>query len=249
MSQTPSSAGAQTGAPAQQVTPPADNMQIYNAVRSVPAEAQKKINDGRLSGKTDINPMWRIKALTELFGPCSKGWKVEITRQWLEKSDEFTIAAFVNVNLYIKDPATGQWRDPIPGNGGNIFLRKEGNGRNYTDDDCFKKAESDAIGSAAKKLGVGADIYWEQDPTKYTSGTAGAQSTGTSSSSPTVKNRPSQGKQKLTPQSAYWKQSVTIAMNTQDPLPKIRQRIEQKYEISDGDFLALMKAAGKVTAN
>ena len=40
------------------------NLEIYERVRSVPAEAQRKINGGRLNGKTDINPMWRIKVLT-----------------------------------------------------------------------------------------------------------------------------------------------------------------------------------------
>jgi hypothetical protein len=32
-------------------------------VRVVPNEAKKEIKGGRLSGFTDINPMWRIKTL------------------------------------------------------------------------------------------------------------------------------------------------------------------------------------------
>lgn len=232
-----------TAAPAQ--TTDTSNLRYYNALKSVPQEAQKPITDGRLAGKTDINPMWRIKALTELFGPCSIGWKVEVTHQWLEKGDDNTIAAFVNVNLYIKDPKTGQWGEPIPGNGGNIFQRKERSGNNYVDDDCYKKAESDAIGSAAKKLGVGADIYWEQDATKYTALASQQGDTGTRQA--TVHSRPSQTKENLSPQSRYWNQSVAIAMNTSDPLPKIRQRIEAKYTISDQDFTLLMKQAGKAT--
>ena len=46
-----------------------DNLAIYNAVRNVPENAKKPIAGGPLKGKTDINPMWRIKALTEQFGP------------------------------------------------------------------------------------------------------------------------------------------------------------------------------------
>ena len=46
------------------------NLDLYNKVRTVPPEAQKKITGGRLNGMTDINPMWRIKALTEQFGIC-----------------------------------------------------------------------------------------------------------------------------------------------------------------------------------
>ena len=55
-----------------------DNMRIYNAVREVPPEAQKPIAGGRLKGMTDINPMWRLKRLTEMFGPCGLGWRYDI---------------------------------------------------------------------------------------------------------------------------------------------------------------------------
>ena len=55
-----------------------DNLYIYNQGRQVPQEAQKEIKAGRLKGMKDINPMWRIKKLTELFGPCGVGWKYRI---------------------------------------------------------------------------------------------------------------------------------------------------------------------------
>ena len=57
-----------------------DNMRIYNAVREVPKEARKPITAGRLKGMTDINPMWRIKKLTELFGPMVDVLKREMKR-------------------------------------------------------------------------------------------------------------------------------------------------------------------------
>ena len=59
-----------------------ENMKIYEAVRKVPDSAKKNIRGGRLKGMTDINPMWRIKALTEQFGPCGIGWKLEVSRTW-----------------------------------------------------------------------------------------------------------------------------------------------------------------------
>ena len=55
-----------------------ENLDIYENVRRVPNTAQRKIEAGRLKGKTDINPMWRIKKLTEQFGPCGKGWYYKI---------------------------------------------------------------------------------------------------------------------------------------------------------------------------
>ena len=140
------------------------NLDIYNSVRVVPKEAQKAIAGGRLKGKTDINPMWRIKALTEAFGPCGFGWKYVITRQWLEAGYNGEIAAFCNIDLFIK--VAGQWSEAIPGHGGNMFVQNEKNGM-YTSDECFKMALTDAISVACKALGFGADIYWSDDRTKY----------------------------------------------------------------------------------
>ena len=60
-----------------------ENLELYNALRTPPKEALKEIKAGRMKGKTDINPMWRIKVLTERFGPCGIGWKYKITKQWL----------------------------------------------------------------------------------------------------------------------------------------------------------------------
>ena len=68
-----------------------DNLKIYNAVKKVPDEAKSAINGGRLKGKTEINPLWRIKVLTEQFGPVeldgitrllNSGWSRPV-RRWL----------------------------------------------------------------------------------------------------------------------------------------------------------------------
>lgn len=141
-----------------------DNMTIYNKVRAVPETALKEIQAGRLKGKSDINPMWRLKTLTETFGVCGFGWKYEITKQWIEEGGNNEIAAFVNINLYIKHE--GEWSAAIPGTGGSMFVAKESKGP-YTSDECFKMALTDAISVACKALGVGADVYWNKDKTKY----------------------------------------------------------------------------------
>ncbi len=141
-----------------------DNMELYSAFRSPPKEAQKKITGGRLNGKTDINPMWRIKKLTEQFGACGFGWKYEIVNKWTQEGGGGEIAAFCDILLYVK--VDGKWSEPIPGTGGSSFVSKERNGF-YTSDECYKMALTDAISVACKALGMAADIYWGQDPTKY----------------------------------------------------------------------------------
>lgn len=143
------------------------NRSIYDLLRDVPKEARKPITDGRLKGKTDVNAMWRIKRMTEIFGPCGFGWKYVIKSKELQTADGGNISAFVDIDLYVKHPETGEWSEPIPGTGGNIFQRIERSGNVYMDDDCYKKALTDAISIAAKALGMAADVWYEQDVSKY----------------------------------------------------------------------------------
>ena len=144
-----------------------DNMKIYNQARSVPAEAKKAITAGRLKGMTDVNPMYRIKRLTEMFGPCGIGWWYEITDKQIvfdELSNQK--AAFVDILLYFVDPETGAISHGIPGTGGGSFVAQERNGA-YMSDECYKMALTDALSVACKALGIAADVYWEKDRTKY----------------------------------------------------------------------------------
>lgn len=136
----------------------ADNMRFYEHGRSVPPEAQKQFSNGRFSG-TDINPMWRIKTLTEMFGPCGIGWYIEVVSQRTLEVDAENTLCFVDVNLYVKDG--GEWSKPIFGSGGNV-LKLKGRG----DDEGFKKAYTDAVGIACKALGIGADIWFAKDATR-----------------------------------------------------------------------------------
>ena len=141
-----------------------ENLAIYNAVRSVPDSAKRQIGAGRLKGKTDINPMWRLKTLTEQFGPCGIGWKYIITDKRLEQGANGEVAAFLDIDLFVK--VDGAWSEAIPGTGGSAFVAKEKNGP-YTSDECFKMALTDAISVACKALGFGADVYWDADRSKY----------------------------------------------------------------------------------
>lgn len=141
-----------------------DNLSIYNAVRTPPANALKPITGGRLKGKTDINPMWRIQALTEQFGPCGIGWTYEILDRRLQEGGNGEIAAFVDIDLRVK--IGDEWSAAIPGTGGSMFVEIQ-KGQPYVSDECFKMALTDAISVACKALGFAADVYWDKDRTKY----------------------------------------------------------------------------------
>lgn len=147
------------------------NMDIYNAVSAVPDSAQKRITGGRLNGMTDINPMWRIRELTELFGPCGIGWKYKIVREWLETASTGEVGAFVDIELQYKITPDADWSEPIPGTGGSKFVAAEKGNNLRASDECYKMALTDAISVACKALGFGADIYWASGRTKYNADT------------------------------------------------------------------------------
>lgn len=219
------------------------NLEIYNQVRSVPEHALKKIEAGRLKGKSDINPMFRIQKLTEVFGPVGFGWYTEVTRKWTETSDNGEQAVFVDLNLYVRKD--GEWSKPIHGTGGNKLVtleRKWENGEMlinpYLDDEAYKKAYTDAISVAAKALGVGADVYWEADKTKYDERTQTEAPAGAAVQT-------SSGKPMLSPSTANWRQAVAFCAKQNDSVENLRQRILKKYTINSDNLSLLLRQAGK----
>lgn len=150
-----------------------DNLFIYNRYREVPQEAVKPFDNGKFKG-TDINTMWRIKCLTEQFGVVGFGWTVKVLRTWTELGANEEIMAFAEVEMKVK--VDGEWSEPFTATGGNLMVRlvkgKNGNANYYSNnDEAFKMAITDAFGVACKYLGIGADIYWANDRTKYTDDT------------------------------------------------------------------------------
>jgi hypothetical protein len=75
------------------------------------------------------------------------------------------VVATVDIELYIKQ--NNEWSMGIFGTGGSKFIAKETSGM-FTSDEAFKMAYTDAISVACKALGMGADIYYAKDRTKYT---------------------------------------------------------------------------------
>lgn len=142
------------------------NNELYERMRQVPEEAIKPIGAGRLKGMSDVNPMWRIKVMTDTFGACGFGWRYEIERQWMEAVGQ-EVKAFCNVNLYVK--VGDEWSEAIPGTGGSPFVSVEKMGA-YVNDEAFKMALTDALSVAMKALGVAADVYFSKGrdlETKY----------------------------------------------------------------------------------
>lgn len=144
-----------------------DKMQIYNAARSVPADAVKTIKGGAygVAGLSDINPQWRIEEMTRLFGPIGVGWVWEPIEEKFENGH-----LYARVAVRYKGE-NGAWSEPVYGNGGTKLSGKD-------DSDVYKSTTTDAISNALRYLGIGADVWYKpgskcnQFDTKYSTAPA-----------------------------------------------------------------------------
>ena len=142
-------------------------IQIYKKLSQPPKGALREIKAGDLKGKTDINPQWRYEAMTETFGLVGLGWKYEIQKLWNEPGANGETLAFAQVAVFVRDPATKEWSDPIVGIGGSKLINKFSAGPK-SNDEGYKMAVTDAFSTSLKMIGVAADIYagrW--DGSKY----------------------------------------------------------------------------------
>jgi hypothetical protein len=140
-----------------------EHLANWDKLARPPKDALKQIKGGRLSGMTDINPQWRYKIMTEIYGPCGTGWDYCIERLWIEPGagEEKVAFAQIALRIYGKDETPlgeTQRTYVIPGIGGSMFLAQESKGLR-TNDEAYKMAITDALSVAMKMLGVGADIY------------------------------------------------------------------------------------------
>ena len=145
-------------------------IEIYKKLSQPPKTALRQITDGKLKGKTDINPQWRYEAMTETFGLVGLGWKYEIQKLWTEKGAGNEVLAFAQVAVFVRDPETKEWSDPIVGIGGSKLINDFNRG-SQSNDEGYKMAVTDAFSTRLKMIGVAADIYagrW--DGKKYSEG-------------------------------------------------------------------------------
>ena len=237
---------------------PSDNLHIYKQVSSVPEDAQKPFESSWGKTLTEINGMWRIQKLTELFGPCGEGWFTEVTRQERVDFPNGEVCVFTDINLYLKDTKSGRWSKPIRGTGGNRLVLKNADGL-FLDDEAYKNAYTHALGIACKALGFGADIYWGRNDSKYDSGTA----TTASPSAKEVEKKPEtvaapqnaepaesvKGLPELSPSHPRWDAFISWAAKKPKDKPswQLRSAIRKQWTITDANFTELMKLAGRAS--
>lgn len=131
-----------------------------------PKEALNTISFGKLKGKSDINPQWRIEALTEVFGLCGVGWYYEILAvDYQDVVETGERMVYITIGIHVKQE-DGTWSAPVIGIGGDFTIVRDKNGI-HGNDEAFQMALTDALGKAAKCLGIANDIYRGKYDSKY----------------------------------------------------------------------------------
>lgn len=143
-----------------------DNTAIWDALsKTDPAHTKQFSRAGGFKG-TALKPSWVERRLTEYFGPCGTGWGTDKPEFELVTVGE-EVLVYCTVRCWHGSPENSLW-----GVGGDKVAGKNKYGIQL-DDEAFKKATTDAIGNAFKRIGVGGDIHMGQfDDSKYVQATA-----------------------------------------------------------------------------
>ena len=170
------------------------NLHIWNKVEKTDPKHTKAVSYGTRKF-TAIDAQYQILRATEVFGPVGEGWGYEC-----EHSIQDGLAV-CDVRLWYG----GTKRQTFgPVRGMSAVRPKDKNGNERLDDDCAKKAMTDALTKALSHLGFSADVFLGKfDDNKYVA-------------SLKVENDAAQASTKLRPQG-----------NDQDkPLPPAQQEFQ-----------------------
>lgn len=138
----------------------ADNLEIWNRFADIDPKFTKPIT-GRDYGGTSPNPQYVIMCLTEMFGPCGKGFG------WSVLAEEFkemggTYLHWCRIRFWWKDE-DGEHSVEEYGQTKAAYVPSKGTMR--VDEDAPKKSLTDAIIKGSSHIGVAANIFlgrWDE---------------------------------------------------------------------------------------
>lgn len=140
-----------------------DNLQIWNRFADIDPKFTKPIS-GRDYGGTSPNPQYVIMCLTEMFGPCGKGFG------WSVLAEDFkemggTYLHWCRIRFWWKDE-DGEHSVEEYGQTKAAYVTSSGKMR--VDEDAPKKSLTDAIIKGSSHIGVAANIFLGRwDDQKY----------------------------------------------------------------------------------
>lgn len=120
------------------------NKRYWDQLKTTDPRFTKKINKG-FGDLTTIDPMYQIMKMTEVFGPCGIGWGWSANYTYTEAN------VFAEVSIWVETPV--QIYGPVS----SVQSLHKTNGK--LDDECTKKAMTDALTKALSHVGVSADVF------------------------------------------------------------------------------------------
>lgn len=159
-------------------SPAPNGLRIWQCLDRVPKEAQRSFDNGKFKG-TDINTTFRLKRMTDVFGPIGLGWGYTIAEEQFRDGAPklvnnvpvgYEVLHCIRLRLWYIDPETKE-RGEVEHFGQTLFVRWVVNKSAFsTDEDAPKKSLTDALGKCLSMLGFAAEIYSGQwNDSKYES--------------------------------------------------------------------------------
>lgn len=141
-----------------------DNMNLWNEVKTTDPAAVKKITGKPYQGNSP-KPYWLIQRATEVFGPCGKGWGVQVKAESFYRMTESDVMhTAVVVVWYMRD---GE-RCEIEQMGQTKACYEKSAGGFMVDEDAGKKSVTDGMVKCLSMIGFAGDIFSGQwDDSKY----------------------------------------------------------------------------------
>lgn len=134
--------------------PAHNNLRFWDQLKRTDPKATKPFTRSGGFRGTQIDPTWRLRMMTETFGPIGQGWGYEQL--------EWTVVegmAFVCVRVWYRDPETGEQHWTGPQWGGTELIRRRRDGPAEPNDEAFKMSITDALGKCLLQIGVAADVH------------------------------------------------------------------------------------------
>lgn len=132
-----------------------ENMALWNTVCVTDPAAVKKITGKPYQGNSP-KPYWLIQRATEVFGPCGKGWGIEVKSEGFHRMTATDVMhSAVVVVWYMRDGVRCQ----IEQMGQTKACYEKSAGGFMVDEDAGKKSVTDGMVKCLSMIGFAGDIF------------------------------------------------------------------------------------------
>lgn len=131
------------------------NMDLWWSVFITDPSKTKPITGKAYKG-TSPNPYWLVQRATETWGPCGKGWGIEIISEKFQPCNAETMLHSAHIRLWYMD---GGEKCSVEQVGGTMAMYKTSTAKMVYDEDAPKKSVTDAFVKAMSYLGFCGDIF------------------------------------------------------------------------------------------